>query len=125
MSDSIDVLKRLALLIRNATMDGENTAERVGRTLVGIIEHLNDISIDDLYDIFLHKDRPDTAQAVITFLKGLTAGDFQQGSSGVGIWQDTARLPHRRRADEDFRQHEMREGGRAGRRVPLLHEYHR
>ena len=24
MSDSIDVLKRLALLIRNATMDGEN-----------------------------------------------------------------------------------------------------
>ena len=38
--------------------------------------------------IFLRKDRPDTAQAVITFLKGLTAGDFQQGSSGVGIWQD-------------------------------------
>ena len=37
---------------------------------------------------FLRKDRPDTAQAVITFLKGLTAGDFQQGSSGVGIWQD-------------------------------------
>lgn len=38
--------------------------------------------------MFLRKDRPDTAQAVITFLKGLTAGDFQQGSSGVGIWQD-------------------------------------
>ena len=88
MSDSIDVLKRLALLIRNATMDGENTAERVGRTLVGIIEHLNDVSLDELYNIFLRKDRPDTAQAVITFLKGLTAGDFQQGSSGVGIWQD-------------------------------------
>ena len=38
--------------------------------------------------MFLRKDRPDRAQAVITFLKGLTAGDFQQGSSGVGIWQD-------------------------------------
>ena len=37
---------------------------------------------------FLRKDRPDTAQAVITFLKGLTAGDFQQGSTGVGIYQD-------------------------------------
>lgn len=37
---------------------------------------------------YLRKDQPDTAQAVITFLKGLTAGDFQQGSTGVGIYQD-------------------------------------
>lgn len=37
---------------------------------------------------YLRKDQPDTAEAVINFLKGLTAGDFQQGSSGMGIWQD-------------------------------------
>lgn len=37
---------------------------------------------------FLSARHPDTAQAVITFLKGLTAGDFQQGSTGVGIYQD-------------------------------------
>lgn len=37
---------------------------------------------------FLSARHPDTAQAVIAFLKGLTAGDFQQGSTGVGIYQD-------------------------------------
>lgn len=41
MADSIESLKELALLIRNATKTGENTAERVGRVLVGIIDNLN------------------------------------------------------------------------------------
>lgn len=41
MADSIETLKELALLIRNATKTGENTAERVGRVLVGIIDNLN------------------------------------------------------------------------------------
>lgn len=86
MSDSIDVLKRLALLIRNATMDGENTAERVGRTLVGIIEHLNDVSLDELYNIFLRKDKADSTQYLLTLYAGAVFGKegFVSGLSGFG-----------------------------------------
>ena len=38
--DSIEDLKELALQVRNATREGENTAERVGRLFVGIVERL-------------------------------------------------------------------------------------
>lgn len=41
-TDTLEVLKQLAQQVRNATAEGENTAERVGRTLVGIIDHLGD-----------------------------------------------------------------------------------
>ena len=86
MSDSIDVLKRLALLIRNATMDGENTAERVGRTLVGIIEHLNDVSLDELYNIFLRKDKADATRFLLTLYAGAVFGKegFAPGMTGFG-----------------------------------------
>ena len=63
MSDNIDVLKRLALLIRNATAEGENTAERVGRTFVGIIDLLSEISLDKLKELFLRKDQEATCWA--------------------------------------------------------------
>ena len=49
MSDSLKILKELALQIRNATVIGENTPERVGRTLVGIINLLEDSNI--IFDI--------------------------------------------------------------------------
>ena len=41
-TDTLEILKQLAQQVRNATSEGENTAERVGRTLVGIIDHLGD-----------------------------------------------------------------------------------
>lgn len=37
---------------------------------------------------FLRKDVNDTARGKIIFKKGLEAGDFAQGSSGVGVYQD-------------------------------------
>lgn len=40
MAESIDALKRLAQQVRNAGQEGENTAERVGRVLVGTIENI-------------------------------------------------------------------------------------
>ena len=93
MSDSIDVLKRLALLIRNATMDGENTAERVGRTLVGIIEHLNDVSLDELYNIFLRKDKEDATNYLLRMLGGAHFFPFTQGmigGSGAAFYKNAA-----------------------------------
>ena len=38
--DTLRILKELSALIRNEMNWGENTAERVGRTLVGIVEQL-------------------------------------------------------------------------------------
>lgn len=35
MADTFDILRKLALQVRNATLAGENSAERVGRILWG------------------------------------------------------------------------------------------
>ena len=90
MSDNIDVLKRLALLIRNATAEGENTAERVGRTFVGIIDLLSEISLDKLKGLFLRKDKEDTTNYLINLLGGVIAPfiqspDFVSGALGTGF----------------------------------------
>jgi hypothetical protein len=90
MSDNIDVLKRLALLIRNATAEGENTAERVGRTFVGIIDLLSEISLDKLKELFLRKDQEDTTNYLINLLGGVIAPfiqspDFVSGMMGTGF----------------------------------------
>ena len=45
MSDSLDKLKGLAQQIRNATLQGENTAERVGRVLEGTVQAVEDMSV--------------------------------------------------------------------------------
>lgn len=86
MSDNIDVLKRLALLIRNATAEGENTAERVGRTFVGIIDLLSEISLDKLKELFLRKDKEDTTNYLINLLGGAVFGKngFAGGLAGYG-----------------------------------------
>lgn len=90
MADSIDILKKLALQVRNATAAGENTAERVGRTLVGIIEHLNEGNIEELAKYFLRKDQPDETEFLIKFLGGLISDniqsqDFASGPFGTGF----------------------------------------
>ena len=41
MSDSVDILKKLALQVRNASTEGENTAERIGRIFIGILENMD------------------------------------------------------------------------------------
>lgn len=90
MSDNIDVLKRLALLIRNATAEGENTAERVGRTLVGIVDLLSRISLDSLKSLFLRKDQPDTTNYLLKLLGGIITNNiesegFTTGALGAGF----------------------------------------
>lgn len=52
MPDTLDILRKLALQIRNASSEGENTAERVGRTLVGILNLLSKYSPEELEKIF-------------------------------------------------------------------------
>ena len=40
MADTFDILRKLALQVRNATLAGENSAERVGRIFAVSYTHL-------------------------------------------------------------------------------------
>lgn len=85
MADSIDILKKLALQVRNASVAGENTAERVGRTLVGIVELLGQYDIEELAQHFLRKDQSDTTTHQLNvgeFIDSLIAG------KGIGLFPD-------------------------------------
>ena len=85
MADSIDILKKLALQVRNASVAGENTAERVGRTLVGIVELLGQYDIEVLAQYFIRKDQPDTTPHQLNvgdFIDSLIAG------KGIGLFPD-------------------------------------
>ena len=46
MADTVETLKELARQVRYATQEGENTGERVGRTLVGILNLLSQCSLE-------------------------------------------------------------------------------
>ena len=77
MADTIETLKQLAQQVRNATAEGENTAERVGRTLVGIIEHLGDggdITQDELKEML--KDYPTKQDVEVAMANYVTTAFF-------------------------------------------------
>lgn len=84
MADSIDILKKLALQVRNASSAGENTAERVGRTLVGILELIGKANIDELAKYFIRKDKEDETEYIVKFLSGIEFGNFVSGLLGTG-----------------------------------------
>lgn len=64
------------------------------KRILGTEAEDEDITDDDILtglfilDHFIRKDKPDTAGKFITFLKGWYGGNFQQGSTGAGLWQD-------------------------------------
>ena len=64
------------------------------KRIVGTKTEYDDIRDDDMLtglfiiDHFLRKDKPDTAKEFITFVKGWYGGNFTQGSTGAGLWQD-------------------------------------
>jgi hypothetical protein len=64
------------------------------KRILGTEAEDEDITDDDILtglfilDHFIRKDKPDTAGEFITFLRGWYGGNFQQGSTGAGLWQD-------------------------------------
>ena len=72
--------------VRNATLAGENSAERVGRIFVGVLDLLSQFSLDELTKIFLRKDQPDQASFLVSFLAGAVFGKagFASGLTGFG-----------------------------------------
>lgn len=85
MSDSVDILKKLALQVRNASAEGENTAERIGRIFIGILENMDNSDLEKLTKYFLRKDKEDIANELITFLKGFLIG---KNGSGWTVLED-------------------------------------
>lgn len=85
MSDSVDILKKLALQVRNASAEGENTAERIGRIFIGILENMDNSDLEKPTKYFLRKDKEDIANELITFLKGLLIG---KNGSGITVLED-------------------------------------
>lgn len=88
MSDSVDILKKLALQVRNASAEGENTAERIGRIFIGILENMDNSDIEKLTKYFLRKDKEDSTNFLLSLLGGTVIkkyakfGDFVTGVSG-------------------------------------------
>lgn len=90
MADTIEILKELARQVRYATQEGENTGERVGRTLVGILNLLSQCSLEDLNKIFLHKSQPDETPFLLKLLGGAEVGEaIDSLTAGKGILADT------------------------------------
>ncbi|MEG1334743.1 MAG: hypothetical protein RSD11_13925, partial [Bacteroides sp.] len=69
MGDTAEVLKKLALQVRNASSAGENTAERVGRVLMGLLELL-DNGNEELKKLFLSKTGPEQTDFLLKLLGG-------------------------------------------------------
>lgn len=84
--DTFETLKQLAQQVRNATAEGENTAERVGRTLVGILDLIkNSFDIEKLAEIFLRKDQVDQTNFLLKFGEFI---DSMVAGKGAGIFPD-------------------------------------
>ena len=87
--DIKEALKAAAVQIRDEKLAGANTAFRVGSLFLAICEALN-LEPNELAKYFLRKDQEDTAQEIITFLKGLVtdvvkSSDFSSGELGSGF----------------------------------------
>ena len=79
--DYLEELRSLANAIYAASMEGENTAERVGTAFKDIVALLENFGGDK----FLRKDKEDQAKELISFLKGIQFGDtFIPGLVGKG-----------------------------------------
>lgn len=76
-------LRQTAMGVRDEFRAGANTAYRVGSLLLAMIDA--GIDVDDLRNYFLSKNRPDTAQEIITFLKGILIG---KNGSGITVLEN-------------------------------------
>lgn len=78
-------LLQRATIVRQETMEKANTAQRVGSLFYDIIRFLGSMDEDELNQLFLRKDRDDTASGAITFLKGI----FAKAGIEVGEFVDS------------------------------------
>lgn len=72
---TLEELQELASLVRNATQEGENTAERVGKLFEGIVERLDFASIvEELQNSYVTLATEQSITAIKHFNSGLSIG---------------------------------------------------
>ena len=76
-----DLLKKNFEGIRDETNAYANTATRIGEAFLALLSYIEGSA-------FLRKDQDDTAEGLITFLKGLHIGNYQPGISGGTLEMD-------------------------------------
>ena len=75
---------------RDVRLKWQRNFERIKSNFEEISELLKGTSLEELQKMFLRKDQDDQTEHLIKFLSGLHCGEFNQGSTGVGIYQDDA-----------------------------------
>ena len=75
---------------RDVRLKWQRNFERIKSNFEEIIALLQQVTPSELSKMFLRKDAPDETEHLIKFLSGLQCGEFSQGSTGVGIYQDEA-----------------------------------
>lgn len=85
MADTIDILKELARKIRYATLEGENSGERVGRTLIGILNLISQLSRKELETVFLRKDKNDRTDHSLEIGGNLTVEGLLKALDGISV----------------------------------------
>lgn len=75
---------------RDVRLKWQRNFERIKSNFEKISELLKGTSLEELQKMFLRKDQDDQTEHLIKFLSGLHCGEFNQGSTGVGIYQDDA-----------------------------------
>lgn len=76
---ALDGLNEGELFINNASEDPTIFIRDNKGKIIGF-KVSSKIKLDELYDIFLRKDQPDTAKELITFLKGLVSQSVESQS---------------------------------------------
>ena len=79
---------------RDVRLKWQRNFERIKSNFEEVSKLLEGISLEELQKMFLRKDQDDQTEYLVKFLQGLHCGEFNQGSTGVGIYQDDARNWH-------------------------------
>ena len=75
---------------RDVRLKWERNFAKIKASFEEIATLLQQVTPDELSKMFLRKDQDDQTEHLIKFLSGLHCGEFNQGSTGVGIYQDDA-----------------------------------
>ena len=75
---------------RDVRLKWERNFAKIKASFEEIATLLQQVTPDELSKMFLRKDQDDQTEHLIKFLQGLHCGEFNQGSTGVGIYQDDA-----------------------------------
>lgn len=75
---------------RDVRLKWQRNFERIKSNFEDVSKLLEGISLEEFQKMFLRKDQDDQTEHLVKFLQGLHCGEFNQGSTGVGIYQDDA-----------------------------------